>query len=64
MRREVHTLHFDPEFSLEDWPERRDGDLGFAYVGIEGDEFVEAVSVVVHNYDGKHLIREIEWGRP
>jgi hypothetical protein len=59
-----HTLHFDPDYSLDDWPDRRNGDLGFAYVGIEGDEFVEAVSVVVHNYDGSHLIRKIEWGRP
>jgi hypothetical protein len=48
----------------EDWPDKRPGDLGWVYVGIIGDDFVEAVSVTVANVNGQPLIREIEWGRP
>jgi hypothetical protein len=44
--------------------EARRGDIGWAYVSIEGDDFVEAVRVVVSALGGKPLIREVEWGRP
>jgi hypothetical protein len=57
-------IHFDEEFANEDWPGKLPGDLGYAYVGIEGEDFVEAVTVTVANVEGKHLIRDIEWGRP
>ena len=50
-----------PVTTLEDWPDRRQGDLGWVYVGISGPGFVEAVSVVVTKA-GK--IRQIEWGHP
>jgi hypothetical protein len=49
---------------LEEWPGKRSGDIGWAYVSIEGDDFVEAVSVVVSAVGDKHLIREVQWGRP
>jgi hypothetical protein len=35
-----------------------------AYVSIIGDDFVEAVAVVVSDVEGELLIRRIEWGRP
>ena len=57
-------IHFDEEFSHQDWPAKLPGDLGWAYVGIEGDGFVEAVSVIVTDVGGIPLIRDIEWGRP
>jgi hypothetical protein len=56
-------IHFD-DFSMEDWPAKQSGDVGWAYVSICGDSFVEAVTVVVYNLDGALLIRDIEWGRP
>lgn len=59
-----HTLHFDAEFSHDEWPGKKDKDAGWVYVGILGDDFVEAVSVVVCESDGALQIREIEWGRP
>jgi hypothetical protein len=58
------AIHFDDEFSLVEWPAKQPGDVGWAYVGIEGDSFVEGLSVTVANVAGVHLIREIEWGRP
>jgi hypothetical protein len=61
---EPRAVHFDEEFQLEEWPRKRPGDVGWAYVGIEGDDFVEAVSVVVADVGGKLLIREVTWGRP
>jgi hypothetical protein len=49
---------------MEEWPRKRPGDIGWVYVGIEGDDFIEAVTVVVADVDGALLIREVEWGRP
>jgi hypothetical protein len=55
---------FDPQFTMTDWPGIRPGDVGWAYVSIVGDGFVEAVTVVIAEYEDELLIREIEWGRP
>ncbi len=46
---------------LDEWPDRRAADIGWAYVSIGGDRFNEAVAVVVTDVG---LIRSIEWGRP
>jgi len=61
---EPREVHFDDEFQMQEWPDKLPGDVGWAYVGIEGDDFVEAVSVVVADVGGKLLIREVDWGRP
>ena len=47
--------------TLEQWPEKTPGDIGWAYVAILGHNFSEAVTVVVND---QRLIRAIEWGRP
>ncbi len=39
-------------------------DIGWAYTSIGYDGGGEAITVIVCNEQGKHLIREIEWGRP
>jgi hypothetical protein len=57
------SIHF-ADFSMETWPAKQSGDVGWAYVSICGDSFVEAVTVVVSDLDGSLLIRDIEWGRP
>ncbi len=57
-------IQFDDEFSLLEWPSKQPGDVGWAYVGIMGKDFVEAVSVTVCDVAGVHLIREIVWRRP
>lgn len=57
-------IHFDDEFSMVEWPAKQSGDVGWTYVGIEGADFVEAVSMTVADVDGVLLIRDIEWGRP
>lgn len=46
---------------LDDWPHKKPGDLGWAYVAISGPGFGEGVAVVVTD---DLLIREVEWGRP
>jgi hypothetical protein len=55
---------FDEDGGVMDWPPEFPNDLGSVYVGIMGDEFLEAVTVTVADIDGGHLIREIVWGRP
>jgi len=55
---------FVPEGSLEIRPAKQPGDLGLAYVSIEGDDFIEAVYVLVSDVGGVPLIREITCGRP
>ena len=57
-------IHYDEQFSMTDWLAKKPGDVGWAYVGIIGEDFVEAVTVVVHETDGMLLISQIEWGRP
>ncbi len=61
---EAERAHFDPRFSYEDWPAKEPGDVGSAYVAIEGEGFAEAVDVVVASLGGELRIRTIEWGRP
>lgn len=50
--------------TMEDWPARQEKDVGWAYVAIAGDEYSEAVAVVICNEHGHMRIRDIEWGRP
>jgi hypothetical protein len=42
---EPSRILFVPEGTLETWPEKQPGDLGWAYVSIEGDDFNEVVYV-------------------
>jgi len=60
----VTSIHFDPQFSMEAWPAKEPGDIGWAYVSLEGDGFVEAITVVVARVGNALAIRSIEWGRP
>jgi len=55
---------FDAEFSGEQWPAKQNGDVGWAYVAVQGEECVEAVTVTVAEKAGRLFIREVEWGRP
>ena len=50
--------------TMENWPDRRPTDVGWAYASIEGESELEAVTVIVAVEGGHHLIRDIEWGRP
>lgn len=50
--------------TMEDWPGKQPSDVGWAYVSISGDDFAEAVTVVVNYEDDAMKIREVEWGRP
>jgi len=50
--------------TMEEWPGKTPGDIGWAYAAIAGDDGSEAVTVVVCDEIGKHVIRSIEWGRP
>lgn len=46
------------------WPDRRPTDLGWAYVAISGDDFSEAVVVIIAEESGQPVVRHLEWGRP
>jgi len=50
--------------TMEDWPDKRPNDIGWAYAAIAGEGESEAVTVVVCDDGGDHLVRSIEWGRP
>ena len=50
--------------TLEEWPAKLPGDVGWAYVAIAGTTFSEAVAVVVTRSGRSLRIRSIEWGRP
>jgi hypothetical protein len=50
--------------AFEDWPAKQQNDIGWAYVAITGQNFSEAVSLIISNENGQARVREIEWGRP
>jgi hypothetical protein len=52
------------EFMLEDWPAKQPGDVASIYISLEGDNFCEAVSVIVTCQGSDLRIRDLEWGRP
>ena len=58
------SIQFDDRLTMEDWPGKQTGDVGWAYVPICGENFVEAVTVIVTNEEGLLRIRSVEWGRP
>ena len=49
---------------IKQWPFRVAGDVGCVYVGMGGDGFSEAVTVIVTDQASGLMIREIDWGRP
>jgi len=50
--------------AMDDWPDKHDNDAGWVYVSISGEDYAEAVTVIV-SVEGEELkIRDIEWGRP
>jgi len=56
---DIHLMN-----TLEEWPAKQAGDVGWAYVAIDGTGWGEAVAVVVMMEDQVLRIREVEWGRP
>ena len=49
---------------LEEWPGMSEGDRAMVYVPLEGDDFSEAITVKVSEFDNAVRISGIEWGRP
>jgi hypothetical protein len=60
---EPATVDGHTEF-MKDWPDKKPGDIGWAYVSISGAHYAEAVTVIVAKVGDNPKIREIEWGRP
>lgn len=58
-------IWFDPaQGLLEQWPGKSADDVCWAYVGIEGEDFNEAVNVLVTRHEGGLAISDVQWGRP
>lgn len=51
---------------LTEWqhPPMAANDVGWLYISLEGEDFLEAVSVIVCQQAEKLAIRWLEWGRP
>jgi hypothetical protein len=51
---------------LTEWqyPPMETNDVVWLYVSLEGEDYLEAVSVIVHHREGILAIRWLEWGRP
>ena len=56
--------HIELMNEMDSWPGKQQDDLGWVYVALSGENFSEAVSVVVSKVKGAIKITEIEWGRP
>ena len=57
----IEVLQTDP---MKNWASYRDGDIGWTYVTIVGNDYSEAVALIYCSEDGQPKIRSIEWGRP
>jgi hypothetical protein len=58
------ATHIEVMQTLDVWPEKQKGDIGWVYVAIAGDNYSEAVAVVVARTSAGMAIRYIELGRP
>lgn len=56
--------HVEVMQTLDAWPDKRKDDVGCVYVAISGDNFSEAVTVVVELNASGLAIRSVELGRP
>jgi len=50
--------------TMEIWSTKQAGDVGWAYVAIDGHGWGEALTVIITREDGALRIRDVEWGRP
>lgn len=50
--------------TMENWPDKRSSDIGWAYISIGGAVYSEGVTVVVVLEDDTLKIRTVEFGRP
>jgi len=51
---------------LTEWqyPPMEAGDVVWLYTSLEGEDYLEAVSVIMAQQAGNLVIRWLEWGRP
>jgi hypothetical protein len=61
---EPYEIWYEGKNFTEEWPAKERGDIGRAYISVCGENFVEAVTLVVADVDGAPLIRDVAWGRP
>jgi len=60
----IRQVEVMEDFVLEDWPDKKEGDLAWVYVSLVGDDYAEAVSLVLAKELEAVRIRHLEWGRP
>ena len=61
---QIQEAQIMEDFILEDWPNKRPGDLAVVYVALTGVSFSEAVTLTLVQAGEDALIRQLEWGRP
>ncbi|MGB3692934.1 MAG: hypothetical protein WBG70_02300 [Spirulinaceae cyanobacterium] len=49
---------------LDDWPNKKEQDRGWAYVEFCFDGEVEGIAVIITQEIDRYVVSEIEWGRP
>jgi len=50
--------------TMETWPAKQPSDVGWVYLSFGGDEYSEAVTVVVMREGDTLKVRTVEFGRP
>ena len=50
--------------TMENWPGKQPSDVGWAYVSVGGDEYSEAIALVVALEGDVLSVRTVEFGRP
>jgi hypothetical protein len=62
----INTAVVMQDCLLTEWqyPLMETNDVVWLYVSLEGEDFLEAVSVIIRQQEEKLAIRWLEWGRP
>lgn len=56
--------HVEVMQEFTSWPDKQKDDVGWVYVAIAGENFSEAITIVVAGEGSQDQIRSVEWGRP
>jgi translation elongation factor EF-Ts len=58
------VTHIEVMEQMTKWPDKKNGDIGWAYVVISAETYSEGIAVVIAKEGTGAKVRAVEWGRP
>lgn len=60
----IQRVYVQDSSEMGGWRTKETGDVGWAYVIVEGTEFADAIAGIVKREGDRLRIRKIQWGKP